>query len=238
MPGQRPWRHERTHSRRTRGQAARAQPGRPHARRGLRGPGALLRNPPRLLPGRVRRPHADRRRRHPRLPGGRDRDPGRGQGGLDRRRDPAREPRPPLAVDRPRAARAGGRRAALPGHALATRDAAWILLLLVGGAILFLARRSSSGAGAAPSARERRGGDDGRRRTCGESGKDRQARRPDDPDRARESLRSLPGDRCDLRRDLSDAPQPRRRPQVVHADQRRRRSRRPTGSASASSTST
>ena len=80
----RPWGHERTHSRAAGRPAPRAQRFRPHARGRLRGPRALFRHPPRVLPGRLRRPRADRRRGHPDLPRGCARHPGRGQGRLDR----------------------------------------------------------------------------------------------------------------------------------------------------------
>ncbi len=110
-----------THIRYPRDPAPAAQSLESHAGGGQRGPRSLLRDPPRGLPCRLRRPHAARRRRHPHLRRRRARHAGRGQGGLDRDCRTAQPTRPPVAADRARLPRRGRCDTPLTGHALATR---------------------------------------------------------------------------------------------------------------------
>ena len=98
-----------------------AQPLRSHACRRQRGPGSLLRDPPRHLPRRLRRPHPPRRRRHPHLRRRGARHARRGQGGLDRHGGAPQPARPAVAADRARAPRRRGRHPALAGDAVVRR---------------------------------------------------------------------------------------------------------------------
>ena len=104
--------HEHTHHTYPRDPPPAAQPLGPHGRRRQRRPCPVLRDPPRRLPRRLRRPHPPRRGRHPHLRGRGARHARRGQGGLDRDGCPPQPARPAVAVDRPRAPR--GRRSHPP----------------------------------------------------------------------------------------------------------------------------
>ena len=115
------WRHERTHNTHPRDPPAAAQPLGSHACRRQRGPGSLLRDPPRRLPRRLRRPHPPGRGRHPHLRRRGARHARRGQGGLDRHGGAAQPARPPVAADRARPPRRGGRHPAVAGDAVARR---------------------------------------------------------------------------------------------------------------------
>ena len=100
----------------------------------------LLRDPPRLLPRRLRRAHAARRRRHPDLRRGGARHARRRQGGLDRLGGAPRPARPALAADRARRSSPSAAPCCSRTRRSGRTGDAWFVLLVAGGAILWITR--------------------------------------------------------------------------------------------------
>ena len=115
------WAHERTDDTYPPDPQAGAQPLGSHDRRRERRAGPLLRDPPRSLPRRLRRPHPPRWGRPSHLRRRRARHPRRRQRGLGRDGGAPQPARSSVAPDRARPARGRGRDPPLPRHAVARR---------------------------------------------------------------------------------------------------------------------